>query len=211
MKHNHAAALALLTLLAACTGGAPEPPAQQAATVDAAAARDLLSVADAQARAEAAIADFGTRLRGALQARMQTDGPLGAVDFCFAQAPGIADAVMAEHDVRLGRTSTRVRNPANAANDWQARVLESFAADVAAGQAPQAQRAVLTDNLPGDVALRFMKGIRVEATCLLCHGGPIDPSLAAALAERYPDDAAVGYAEGDLRGAFWVEVPSGAR
>jgi len=53
-----------------------------------------------------------------------------------------------------------------------------------------------------------MKGIRVEAPCLLCHGDPIDASLAAALAERYPADAAIGYAEGDLRGAFWVEVPS---
>jgi hypothetical protein len=28
-----------------------------------------------------------------------------------------------------------------------------------------------------------------------------------ALLQRYPEDRAIGYAEGDLRGWFWVEVP----
>jgi hypothetical protein len=28
-----------------------------------------------------------------------------------------------------------------------------------------------------------------------------------ALAARYPDDRATGFAPGDLRGWFWVEVP----
>jgi hypothetical protein len=35
----------------------------------------------------------------------------------------------------------------------------------------------------------------------------LDPSVLQALAERYPADRAVGYAEGDLRGFFWAEVP----
>lgn len=165
--------------------------------------------AEALARAEAAIGEFGTRLRGALRERMQAEGPLGAIDFCTVQAPRIADEVMASHGVRLGRTSERVRNPANAATDWQAEVLREFAANVADGEAPEAQRAVMRDGLPDGVALRFMRGIRVEEPCTLCHGRGIDPAIAGKIAANYPDDAATGYGEGELRGAFWVEVPAG--
>ncbi len=161
------------------------------------------------ARAEAAIGELGMRLRAALQGRMQAEGPLGAIDFCTVQAPVIASEVMQAHGVRLGRTSERVRNPANAATEWQAAVLRDFAANVADGEAPEAQRAVLRDGLPDGVALRFMRGIRVEAPCTLCHGREIDPGIAKAIAANYPDDAATGYREGELRGAFWVEVPAG--
>jgi len=33
------------------------------------------------------------------------------------------------------------------------------------------------------------------------------PDLKAKLAELYPNDQATGYAAGDLRGVFWVELP----
>ena len=43
--------------------------------------------------------------------------------------------------------------------------------------------------------------------CLTCHGeaDALPPAIRDRLAESYPDDRAVGYAEGDLRGAFVVE------
>jgi len=46
--------------------------------------------------------------------------------------------------------------------------------------------------------------------CVVCHGDPaqIPDAVLAALAARYPDDRATGFAEGDLRGWFWVEVPA---
>ena len=43
-------------------------------------------------------------------------------------------------------------------------------------------------------------------------GGPaeeIDAEVMAALAEHYPDDQAVAFAEGDLRGWFWIEAMPG--
>ncbi|MEM1451902.1 MAG: hypothetical protein AAF726_11860 [Planctomycetota bacterium] len=35
-----------------------------------------------------------------------------------------------------------------------------------------------------------------------------DDGVGKALARAYPDDLATGYTEGDVRGWFWVEVPS---
>ena len=37
----------------------------------------------------------------------------------------------------------------------------------------------------------------------------IDEGVMAAISEVYPDDQALGFVEGDLRGWFWVEAPPG--
>ena len=52
--------------------------------------------------------------------------------------------------------------------------------------------------------------IKLAAPCLACHGpaDDLDEDVRSALAESYPDDQATGFAEGDLRGWFWIEVPS---
>ena len=47
-----------------------------------------------------------------------------------------------------------------------------------------------------------------QLLCTTCHGESISPGIASAIAERYPDDEATGFAVGDLRGVFWVEFPT---
>lgn len=160
-------------------------------------------------RAQAAMSAFGGRLKSELAAAIQRDGPLEAIDFCHVQAPRIADQVMAEHGVRLGRAAVagRNRNPENVAVGWQAEALESFQVAVDAGAAPEAQVRMLRDGLPAGIELRVARGIRVEPACLMCHGASVAPALAARIAQRYPGDRAVGFSEGDLRGAIWAEVP----
>ena len=46
--------------------------------------------------------------------------------------------------------------------------------------------------------------------CLQCHGKVDDlaPEVRDVLAKNYPQDRATGFAAGDLRGWFWVEVPA---
>ena len=53
--------------------------------------------------------------------------------------------------------------------------------------------------------------IRLQPQCVQCHGKPeeLSTEVRAALLDRYPDDRATGFAAGDLRGWFWVEVPAG--
>ena len=153
-------------------------------------------------QAEAAMSDLGQRLRIALTQKMQADGPVAAVDFCHLEAPTIAAAVAREHGVRVGRTAVRHRSPANAPVEWQQRVLEQFA-EKAETTPPQA---LFYSEAVGDT-LRVAKGIPTQAPCLACHGSAIAEPVRAAIAARYPDDQATEFAEGDLRGMFWAEVP----
>lgn len=161
--------------------------------------------AQAIKRAEAATADLGRSLREALMAEMAAGGPVGAIDFCHDKAPGIADAVAARHGVKIGRVGVRVRSPANAAGDWQRAMLEDFSRRAAAGEAPQTLQFTKTDTGAG--VLRHARGIRTEPACLLCHGPAVAAPVQSAIRARYPQDAATGFEEGSLRGAFWVEVP----
>ena len=45
--------------------------------------------------------------------------------------------------------------------------------------------------------------------CLKCHGAPdqLGPGVAAAVQAEYPYDQAMGYAKGDIRGAWTVKIP----
>lgn len=163
-------------------------------------------------RAKAAAQAFSGRLRGRLQAAMQAGGPTAAVEVCHAEAPAIADAVMAEHGVRLGRVALpgRNRNPGQAADGWQRATLEAFQQAVRAGAPAAEQVSVVRQGLPEGVALRLMRGIATEPGCLACHGTQVAPAVRAAIAAHYPEDAATGFAVGDLRGGLWVEVPATA-
>lgn len=127
-------------------------------------------------------------------------GPAGAIDVCKVEAPRIAQAVAREKGVMIGRTSDRLRNPGNSAPAWAAALLADKPAEPRIAANPDGSLGV---TLP----------IRLMATCLACHGTPeqIDEPTRAALARAYPEDRATGYADGDLRGWFWVEVPGDAR
>lgn len=157
-------------------------------------------------QAEAAMSDLGQRLRSELTQKMQADGPVAAVDFCHLEAPKIAAAVAREHGVKVGRTAVRHRSPANAPVEWQQQVLEQFA-EKAETTPPQA---LFYSEAVGDT-LRVAKGIPTQAPCLACHGSVIAEPVRAAIDARYPDDHATGFAEGDLRGMFWAEVPLPAK
>ncbi len=204
----HAAWLALIVLAGCQTPPSATAPASStaapAAPAPAAAAQDPL------ARAQAAAQAFSGRLRGTLQAAVQAGGAEAAVDVCHSAAPAIAEEVMREHGVRLGRVALpgRNRNPGQAAQGWQHEALLEFERAVQAGAPAAAQASVRRDGLPVGVALRMVRGIPTEPGCLACHGREVAPAVKAAIARHYPGDAATGFDVGGLRGALWVEVPA---
>lgn len=211
-SHALLAASALATVLGACTPASapPSDPALPVATTAGADASTMDAGDSAQARAQAAAKAFSGSLRQQLQARMVEGGPVAAVEFCAVEAPKIAQAMQAEHRLRLGRVpvSGRARNPSNAPGDWQATVLADFEARARAGEAADSLALMQSANLPEGMALRMARGIAVEPGCLACHGKTVAEPVKAAIARHYPDDAATGFEVGDLRGLLWVEVPA---
>jgi hypothetical protein len=158
--------------------------------------------------AKASVAAFASALKSELTAAMQAGGPVQAIEVCNTKAPAIADEVSVQQDVRIARVSLRNRNPANAPNDWQRAVLESFESQKAAGAEPATLMWHEFVDLGADPGqgreFRFMQAIPTQSLCLACHGETLAPPVAAKIAELYPDDQAIGFSEGDLRGAFVV-------
>ena len=197
------ATVCLVALAAACSRDVPdEPEAPQAPRFE-------ISEADMDLVLETGSAAAG-RLAGTLiqnlTAAMDEGGPEGAIDFCSTEAMPITDRVNASlRGIEVKRTSTRIRNPANAADSLEAAALAWFEEQIATtGSVPdfwvQPER---------EGAARFYRPLVANAMCVQCHG-PVEslsPAVAAALAERYPDDEATGYAPGDLRGLIRVTVP----
>ncbi|MBU4563301.1 MAG: DUF3365 domain-containing protein [Desulfarculus sp.] len=154
----------------------------------------------------AVIQQFSAALKGELKASLKRGGPPAAIMVCRVQAPAIAKRVGEKNGWQVGRTSGRLRNPANAPDPWEAKVLADFAARAQAGAAPGklVYSEVLTDA-QGKRVFRLMKGIAMGGGCLVCHGPSPSKATSEQLALLYPKDKATGYRPGQLRGAFTLK------
>lgn len=152
------------------------------------------------ARAAEAVARLKATLVGELTAAIAQGGPENAIGVCRDRAPAIAQAV-SEPGLRVGRSSHKLRNPANAAPDWAAPLLAAWVAGKRAGE-PTAL--VLEGGRTG-----YVEPLATAPMCLACHGESIAPAVAAKIAALYPEDRATGFRAGELRGIAWVEVEAG--
>ena len=144
-----------------------------------------------------------------LQAAMANGGPENAITVCNIEAPAIADRISNEEKITISRVGTRVRNPVlGVPNDWQTEALQQFAKGLANGEKPADMEFVqaVKAGSGSRMELRFAKPIVMQPMCVACHGTPeqISPEVQAKLKALYPDDRAVGYKPGELRGAIVV-------
>ena len=150
----------------------------------------------ASARAREAVEKLRTGLGRELAAALKKGGPPAAIAVCAERAPAIA-AELGDPTLRIGRTSHKLRNPRNAPPSWVAPLLAEYEKNPAL---------TASERLIGPGRIGYLEPIRTAAPCLACHGQALDASVEEALAKRYPNDRATGFAAGDLRGLFWVEV-----
>ncbi len=145
------------------------------------------------------------KLTGELANAMANGGPAAAVLVCKDRAPAIAAEIEATSGVDIERTALRIRNPDNAADEWETEVMESFAARRKAGEEWSTMSATVVDGR----RLRWMRPIPLAPLCATCHGeaSAIAPETRKALLDFYPADQAVGFSPGDLRGAFTARAP----
>jgi hypothetical protein len=167
--------------------------------------------ADVEARGAAAAGALAQGLVGRLTAAIDDRGVAGAVDFCATEAMALTGEIIRAHDpeLRIKRTTTRWRNPENAPDPEEARVLRYLESLETAepGSAPETLTAMGPDG-----SYRFYRALRTAPMCLRCHGsvGEMDPEVREILRERYPDDRAIGYTEGEFRGVIRVQIPAGS-
>jgi Protein of unknown function (DUF3365) len=176
--------LTLAALVALLPGAVPAPPIEPGSAPEA--LRPALARAEEAIRAAACDAErrFGEGDPDANAARCAGAGAVAGVE--------------------VGRTSARLRNPANAPPAW----ARAYVAGTDGRKAADVRPAAF--DLGDRVGL--LRPIEIRRRCLGCHARREDLSAGtrAWLARSYPEDRALGYALGDLRGFWWAEAPKEA-
>lgn len=160
---------------------------------------------EAGVRARAAARELGEHIRSLLAAELAAGGFSGAVGVCADKAQAETKRYAAEHGIRIRRVSLKARNAANRPDEWERARLSEWENALKEGRAlPDAAEGAAPDG-----AYRLLLPIRIQAMCLTCHGNAqqIPADVKAIIAKLYPEDAATGYRNGDLRGAFSVAIP----
>lgn len=148
-----------------------------------------------------AIAKFSSQLKS----KLQQGGPVAAIQVCHAAASAISERISRQYGWKIARTSLKGRNPGNAPDPWERKVLETFEARKAGGEPAQqlSHSEIIEQN--GQKNFRYLQAIPTGEICLACHGKNIDPAVQAELDRLYPVDQARGFTVGDLRGAFSID------
>lgn len=146
-------------------------------------------------------------LGGELKAAMTAGGPAEAIVVCKERAPKIAAEAAQKTGFSIRRASPKNRNPKAVPDAWEAEALASLEKRLAAGEKPETLDMSVVVDTPEGKMFRYAKALPTQAVCLNCHGDPdkLSPEVKAKIATEYPNDKAVGYSAGMLRGILSIK------
>jgi hypothetical protein len=139
-------------------------------------------------------------LSGHLKEAIADSGIEYAIQYCNLHAMPLADSLSKKYSVDISRRTTRPRNRENFATGRDKVHIVSYALQLKKG-------GELTANLTQKKGrFTYYQPILVQPMCLVCHGSPesIGP-VYETIRQLYPDDQAIHYAAGDLRGVWRVD------
>jgi hypothetical protein len=153
-------------------------------------------------------AEFMKELKGILIKEIQQGGVLNAVAVCSDTAQRLTNNFGLQRGVFVKRVSFNNRNESNFPDEYEKGVLNKFRAmhrsNRLSGEYENVE--VIIEN---EVKyLRYMKPIFIQAECLNCHGSEtdIEEETRKLLSQKYPDDKAINYTIGNLRGAVSIRT-----
>lgn len=154
-----------------------------------------------QEQGKALIQAFSSELKGELKKAIQEGGFKNGIAVCSEKASVIAEK-HSNNQWSLKRTGLKVRNPANTATKFEREQLLKFQDQKDAGLAVSELSLYQVEKTGSGKEHRIMKAIPTQALCLGCHGDNLAVDVKSELQQRYPADQAIGFKEGDIRGAF---------
>ena len=154
-----------------------------------------------------AASKFMGGLKSILINQIKSEGVLSAVAVCSDTAQVLTNEFGLMKGVYIKRVSFKNRNINNVPDGIEAKALKKF-------EQTKSESKLTTDTEHFEITkendhqyLRYMKPIKIGAACLKCHGNEekISAEIKKLIAKRYPDDKAVDYKNGDLRGAVSIK------
>lgn len=125
-----------------------------------------------------------------------------AVSFCRVQAKPITDSVGRDFQAQVSRVSDKPRNPRNVASEDEMKYITYYK------QALRQESDWSSKLIETSDSYTYYAPIITQPLCLNCHGDPqteINSETLARLRSDYPQDKAVGYGLGELRGMWKVK------
>jgi len=152
---------------------------------------------------------MGKELKMNMKKHMKADkSGVAAAKFCSQKATTIAQEVSKKYPkgVRVYRTSLKVRSDANKPDETDKKVLENLQKEMDSKTFVKKPTVVKLE----DGKTRVYVPLLVEKACVKCHGdtSKMNPEVKKIINERYPNDKAIGFKEGDLRGVIVAEMPN---
>lgn len=139
-------------------------------------------------------------LSGNLKAAANNGGLSNAIQFCNVNAMPLTDSLSKNFNVKIKRSSLKLRNLNNYPDSLEAYMLDLYV-QIQKMKKPMVGKALLANN--NDV--RYFAPIILKAECLKCHGSvgsDIKDETYSLIKNLYPQDEAVGFQEGELRGIW---------
>ncbi len=163
------------------------------------------SADEAISEAKKGAKSLGKTLKRRLVGAMQEGGPESALSACAQDAQSLSAGVQTPR-LRVGRSTLRLRNPKNAESPaWVQEWLTTT------GERKTEGLSGLEEVVDG--VARVIVPLTASGMCLGCHGDAASHTdkMKQLLASKYPEDKAVGYENGDLRGVIWAEYDLAAK
>lgn len=144
-------------------------------------------------------------LQSKLKEKMKNGGPVEAATFCSTNATALAKEVskILPKGVKVKRITDKPRNINNQASKEQLAVLAEIKEKL-----NNKEKLGLIVKKKAENQYDVYKPIVIQNKCLTCHGSQDVRNEKAydVISKKYPNDKAVNYKLGDLRGAFLVTI-----
>ncbi len=150
--------------------------------------------------------DLVSKLRAALLEEISKGGTTGAVKVCTEIAQEIPRQFNQQPGQFVRRVSLGYRNIKDRPDKFERAKLQQFAQLNREKNLAADYSEVFSEK--GKRYLRYMKPLIAGAMCIQCHGPKdrVAEPIRKIIAEKYPQDRAFGYQEGDVRGAVSVKI-----
>jgi len=144
----------------------------------------------------------GKTLKSKLTAAVDKGGLQNGINTCNKIAQKMMDSLAVVYDAKIKRTSLKIRNKKDKPDQNELSVLSEYSKIIKNGEKPKPQ---VKELASGEV--RFYAPIIIEKVCLNCHGKigeNVKPQNYDVIKKHYPNDEAIDYKEGDLRGIWSI-------
>ncbi len=145
-------------------------------------------------------------LSSQLKTAMKAGGVANAVGFCNAAALPLTDSLSSKYGAVIKRTSLKLRNPANAPDSLEAKMLDMYLI-MSRMRNPVLVPKILEKN---ENEIQFFAPIMIKnETCLKCHGilgQTMKEEDYAIIKKHYPNDEAIDYKMDKFRGMWSITL-----